>query len=328
MNQTGDNCERVPAVSIIMPTYQVSQYIASALDSVLNQTFTDYEIIVVNDGSPDTADLEEVLAPYLDRIIYIKQDNTGCAGARNTAIRNSRGRYIALLDPDDEWRSDYLAVQIGILEKDKDLDVVYPDAMIFGDLPDSGKRFMQCFPSEGEVTLESLIRARCNVMICATARREAIVRAGLFDETLGSAEDFDLWLRVLEQGGRIGYHRQLLARYRRRRESLSANPIGMYRHIVMVLDRAEARGRLSVSERQALNEQRELFRAMLRLYEGKLAFFGGDVDKALASFEQANLFFKSLKLKIAMSLLKIAPQFLLHVYNLRERLLVGPVTKS
>lgn len=312
-----------PAVSIIMPAYRVSHYIPEALKSVFAQTFTDYELIVVNDGSPDTEQLEEALAPYRDRIIYIKQENRGCAAARNTAIRASSGKFIALLDGDDEWRPDYLSVQIANLEADPTLDMLYPDALIFGETKEAGKRFMQCFPSKGEVTLESLIRAKCNVMICATIRRDAIVRAGLFDEDLGSSEDFDLWLRILEQGGRIGYHRIILARYRRRPESLSANPIGMYRHVVMVLDRAEARGRLDPEALEALREERERYRAMLRLYQGKNAFFAGDIDAAIEDLRHANRFFRSFKLVAAMFLLRIAPNLLLQVYNLRQRLLVG-----
>ena len=86
-----------------MPAYRVTEYIGAALDSVRAQTFTDYEIIVVNDGCPDTAALEQVLGPYLDRIVYLKQENRGLAGARNTAIHASRGRYLALLDADDLW---------------------------------------------------------------------------------------------------------------------------------------------------------------------------------------------------------------------------------
>jgi glycosyltransferase involved in cell wall biosynthesis len=75
-----------PAVSIIVPAFRVSEYIGAALDSVRAQTFTDYEIIVVNDGSPDTVELERALEPYRAEIIYLKQENRGLSGARNTAF--------------------------------------------------------------------------------------------------------------------------------------------------------------------------------------------------------------------------------------------------
>jgi len=316
-----------PAVSVIMPTYQVAQYIGAAIDSVLDQTFTDFEIIVVNDGSPDTDELERVLEAYRERIIYIKQENRGCSGARNTAIRAARGKYIALLDPDDVWEPDYLATQVEILESDPTIDVIYPNAAIFGDMPDSGKMFMECFPSNGEVTIESLLRQQCNVMISVTARRETILRAGMFDESLRSSEDFDLWLRILERGGRISYHRKPIARYRRRWESLSANPIGMYHHIVAVLDKAEKRGNLQPAETEALKQQRARFQAMLQLHEGKRAFFQGEIHKAIECILQANAFFRSAKLRLVLKLLRAAPHLLLRAYNLRDRFVTRTSTK-
>src|SRR5258708_8350475 len=92
-----------PAVSVVIPSYKTAEYIRECLESVFRQTFTDFEVLVVNDGSPDTPDLERAIAPFRDRIIYIEQPNAGLAGARNTAIRASRGRYVALLDSDDAW---------------------------------------------------------------------------------------------------------------------------------------------------------------------------------------------------------------------------------
>src|ERR1044071_9453875 len=103
---------RSPLVSVIVPAYDVAEFIAEALDSVLAQTFDDYEIIVINDGSPDTKDLERALAPYLSRIVYIKQENRGVSAARNTGIKAARGSLIAFLDADDTWLPNYLEVQV------------------------------------------------------------------------------------------------------------------------------------------------------------------------------------------------------------------------
>jgi glycosyltransferase involved in cell wall biosynthesis len=204
-------------VSVIIPAYNVAQYIAEALDSVFTQTFTDYEIVVINDGSPDTNELERVLEPYWERIIYVKQENRGVSGARNSGMRITNTPFIAQLDPDDVWKPNYLEVQMGIMESDPTIDVLYPNAVIFGDTPDAGKELMSLLPSSGEVTFERLLSLECNVITCVTARRESFLRAGLFDESLRSSEDFDLWLRIAKQGGRIAYHRHVLAGYRRRR---------------------------------------------------------------------------------------------------------------
>src|ERR1044072_8246586 len=90
-------------------------------------------------------------------------------------------------------------------------------------------------PSNGEVTFERLLLQECNVSNCSIARRATIMRAGLFDEALRSVWDFDLCLRVVKQGGRIVYHRQVLARYRRRSGGLTANPIWLSEHVLKVL---------------------------------------------------------------------------------------------
>jgi glycosyltransferase involved in cell wall biosynthesis len=92
-----------PAVSVIVPVYATAPYVAEALDSILAQTFTDYEILVVNDGSPDTELLETVLQRYAGRIRYLRQENAGVSVARNTALAAARGRYVAMLDSDDTW---------------------------------------------------------------------------------------------------------------------------------------------------------------------------------------------------------------------------------
>src|ERR1044071_9350958 len=92
---------KAPIVSIIMPAYRVAEYIGAALDSILAQTFKDYEIIIVNDGSPDTDKFELALEPYRKSVIYIKQENGGPSAARNVAIQRARGEFLAFLDADD-----------------------------------------------------------------------------------------------------------------------------------------------------------------------------------------------------------------------------------
>lgn len=319
--------KNAPLVSVIMPCYRVAPYIAEALDSVLAQGFKSYEIIVVNDGSPDTPEFEQALAPYLAHIVYIRQENRGCSGARNTAIRAARGKYLALLDPDDIWESNYLAVQVGLLESNPTVDVVYPNAVIFGDMPDAGRLFMDLSPSAGKVTFESLVRQRCNVMISVTARRDIVLRVGMFDEALRSAEDFDLWLRILHGGGRIAYHRQPLVRYRRRRHSLSSDPAWMCHNVLKVFRKAQQTLHLSLREQQALREQTERFQAMLDLFDGKKAFFQGEAQTAIEKLRRANEFFRSGKLRVTCLLLQVTPRLLRHAYALRDRYVLKADTK-
>ncbi len=316
-----------PKVSIIIPSYNTSHYIEETLESVFAQTYDDYEVIVINDGAPDTEALERVLEPYRDRIVYLKQENRGLSGARNTGIRAARGEYVALLDSDDAWEPHYLEVQLGILESDPTIDVLYPDALIFGDALEAGRRSMELSPSEGEVTFESLVTQRCNVRVFVTARLETVVRAGLFDESLRSSEDFDLWVRIVKQGGRIAYHRQVLARYRRHAASLSADPIWMTDHILRVFDKAERTLPLTSSERATLARERERIRATQRIVQGKKAFFEGRIPEAIQALREGNRYFRQRKMALVILLLRVMPGALQRAYLLRDRLVYGVSTR-
>lgn len=304
-----------PAVSVIMPAYGVAKYIGAAIDSVLHQTFTDYEIIVVNDGAPDTAELEVVLEPYRDHIIYIVHENRGLSEARNTAIRVARGRYLALLDPDDLWEPEYLAVQVGILENDPALDAIYPNALLFGDTFNAGKTYMEVSPSEGEVTLESLITEQCQVAIFVTARKDAVIRAGMFDPSIRISGDFDLWVRMVKQGSRISYTRRVLAQRRCRPDALSANHVGLYEDILRVLDKVRTFD-LTPSERETVEREHTKNVAVLNLYKGKKALADSNPQEAVKYFTDANDFLKSRKIAVTLNFLRFAPQLFLRLYKL------------
>lgn len=316
-----------PLVSVIVPAYNVADYIGDTLNSILAQTFTDYEIIVINDGSPDTEALEKTLAPYLSRIVYLKQENRGVSAARNNGIKTARGSLIAFLDGDDTWLPHYLETQVARIQADPTIDVLYPNVIMFGDSPEAGEEFMTMFPSNGEVTFERLLLQECNVSNCSIARRESLMRAGLFDEALRSVEDFDLWLRVIKHGGRIAYHRDVLARYRRRSGSLTANPIWLSEHVLKVLAKVRKRQDLTPSERATLENQFEHFHALLRLHQGKHAFFSGDITAAINGLTEANRFFRNRKTAITVMLLRVAPRLLLRAYDLRDRLYFRTITK-
>jgi glycosyltransferase involved in cell wall biosynthesis len=318
----GSSVHTSPTVSIIIPCYNTARFVGDTLASVFAQTRTDFEAIVVNDGSPDSEVLEQVLVPYRDRIVYLKQENRGIAGARNTGISAARCEYLAFLDSDDMWEPDYLAVQLAELERDPSIDVLYPDAVIFGDSPHAGRRSFELSPSTGEVTFERVVTQECNVRVFATARRETVLRAGLFDESLRSSEDFDLWLRVLKAGGRIAYHHKVLARYRRRDGSLSANTVWMCNHILKVLEKVESLP-LSDSERKAVVREQARWHATLQLEIGRQEFLTGNASIAADRIAEANRYFRRRKLTFVVALLRLAPRLLLRAYQTRERRLLG-----
>ena len=316
-----------PLVSVIVPAYNITKYIGDALDSIFAQTFTDYEVIVINDGSPDSEALERVLVPYLPRIVYLRQQNRGVSAARNTGILAARGELLAFLDGDDTWLPNYLQVQVSRIQADPTIDVLYPNVMIFGDSSKAGEEFMTVFPSEGEVTFESLILQTCNVSNCSIARRQTLLRAGLFDESLPSVEDFDLWLRIIKLGGRITYHRDVLACYRRRSGSLTADLIRLCEHILRVFAEVQQTIQLTPSERAIVNAQQEHYHAILKLHEGKRAFFSGDNAGAISALTEANRFLRNRKTVLTLIMLRIAPRLLLLAYDLRDRVYFKMVTK-
>lgn len=320
--------QAAPVVSIIMPAYNTAGYIKEALDSALAQTFKDYEIIVINDGSPDTEELERVLEPYQSRITYLKlEKNLGSSAARNMGLACARGRFIALLDSDDLWEPEYLEVNVGMLERDSAIDVVFPNAMLFGDTPDAGKNYIELFRIEGEITFARLVSQQCYVWGGVTARREALLNAGMFDESLVSGEDFELWLRILQRGGRIHYHRRVLAHYRKRRGSHTADPIRLYQNYLKILDKVESTTSLAPADKEAVERQRAWSHAMLRLHEGKQAFFRGDTKEAILGLTEANDYFGSRKLALTLMLLRSVPRLLLRAYDLRDRLVLRTSTK-
>lgn len=309
-----------PLVSVIIPAYRAAESIAATLDSVLAQTFKDYEIIVVNDGSPDSEELDKTLEPYRDRITYLRQENQGPGGARNTGIRKARGRYVALLDADDMWNPEHLAAQLAVLEANPSIDVVYADARIFGDVPQAGRTVMELCPSVGEVNFERLVTRQCTVHICVSVcRREALLRAGLFDPAFRGTEDIDMWLRIVRQGGRIAYQRQVLGRYRRHAGSLSSDRVSMLEGFLAVLAKAARDPLLTTRQREVLERQLVVERASLELQKGKNAFLAGDSEAAVSHLTRANAQHKSLKLAAVVMLLQVAPRFLRALYSWRDR---------
>ena len=307
-------------MSVIIPAYRAAESIAATLDSVLAQTFQDFEIIVVNDGSPDSEELEKALEPYRDRIIYVRQENQGPGGARNTGIRMARGAYVAPLDSDDMWDPEHLAAQVAVLEADPSIDMVYADARIIGDVPEAGRTVMEFCPSVGEVTFERLVTRECTVHICVSVcRREALVRAGLFDPAFRGTEDIDMWMRIARLGGRIVYQRRVLGCYRRHAGSLSSDRVSMVEGFLAVLAKAARDPGLTAAQRDAVERQVAVEQSKLELHKGRNAFLAGDAAAAVSHLRRANAQHKSLKLAAVLMLLRVAPGLLRALYQWRDR---------
>src|SRR5260370_5975782 len=202
----------------ISPANNVAFYIGEALASVFAQTFTDYEVIVINDGSPDTEELECALESYIGRTRYLKQENLGASAARNAGLRAATGEFIAFIDADHLWLPTYLAEQMNFI-REHDCDLVCADALMFGDTPNAGRTYMEWLmgtaPPAGIFTfLELLSAERSLITSGVVARRELILEVGLFDEALRNAQDFDLWFPLPPNRAPLMYHNKVLVQYR------------------------------------------------------------------------------------------------------------------
>ncbi len=301
-----------PLLSIIVPAYNVSSYIGEALNSVFIQDFKDYEVIVVDDGSTDTPQLEKVLEPYRDRINYIRQDNRGIAAARNTALRAARGELIALLDSDDVWLEGKLTPQIEFM-KSSGYDMVYADALLFGDAPwPEGTTFMDRSPSNGEVTLHGLLDNQCTPVVSSVIMRKDIVeQVGNFDEEdRNLTEDYDLWLRMARAGARIGYQKKVVAKYRYRSDSISASRIRLHEAALRVLQKTKRGMQLSASETEALDRTTQRLESIMMLERGKNLIVSGEVAAARALLAKAKETNSSWKIPAALLMLRMFPGLL------------------
>jgi glycosyltransferase involved in cell wall biosynthesis len=183
------------AVSVIVPLYNARDVIRDTIESVLAQTYCDYEIVVVDDGSSDES--AEVLHVYSKRLRYIRQPNGGVAQARNRGIAAARGRYIALLDHDDLWEPDKLAKQVAILDVRPDVGMVVTDV---AHIDRAGRSMNQLGPAyQPQHEFARLFVQGFVPTPSATLIRASILRAvGGFDEQFNSAgmDDHELWTRI------------------------------------------------------------------------------------------------------------------------------------
>jgi glycosyltransferase involved in cell wall biosynthesis len=183
----------MPRVSVIIPAFNASRFISQAIESVLDQTFTDRELIVVDDGSTD--DTASLAMKYGEKLRYIYQKNQGLSSARNTGIVKAEGEYIGFLDADDYWDREKLRHQVALLDSLPDTGVVYT-ALKVVDKDNHEIEERGCLV-RGRIFF-SLLTENCVVGSCSSAliRRECFEKAGTFDEMLSASEDWDLWLRI------------------------------------------------------------------------------------------------------------------------------------
>jgi len=303
-----------PRVTVVIPAFNVAPFIAETLDSVFAQTFRDFEVVLVNDGSTDTTELEGALAPYRSRLRYLTQGNLGAAEARNTAIRAARGELLAFLDGDDIWLPEFLQAQCDVLDREA-LDMVYSDALLFGRGPTSGKTYMTLSPSTGTPTFERLIDSSCHPITSGTlVKRACVVEAGLFDKTLVRGQDAEMWMRLAFRGAKIGYQTRVLLKYRMRGGSLSGNAVDRVQREIRVYTRILEGYDLSQGQRELIAQQLERLTAQDELEQGKRALLEGRPGLGLDHLRRANRYLRTTKLTAAIRLGTLSPGLLRLVF--------------
>lgn len=193
-----------PQVSVIIPSYNSESYINETLDSILAQTFRDFEILVVDDGSTDRT--RDIVAAYGATVRLITQQNAGVCVARNHGIKQARGQYICLVDHDDYWFPHKLSRQLEKLQQHPDVGVVcswfqYWERNSDGHFPEPSSIDLSKYPDvvseeySGWIYHQFLLDCFMQTST-ATFRREVFERCGAFDESLPFSEDWDLWIRI------------------------------------------------------------------------------------------------------------------------------------
>jgi glycosyltransferase involved in cell wall biosynthesis len=305
-------------VSVIIPAYNAAEFMGETLDSVFAQTFKQFEVIVVNDGSSDTPQLEQVLQRYPSNLRYLQQENQGAAVARNTGIRAATAEFVAFLDADDTWLPAFLESQMALLKRE-DVDLVFADALLTGNAASPGLTYMQVEPSQGEVTPESLLAVEVSVVTSTVVARKApIVEVGLFDASLRRGQDFDLWFRLSRAGARFAYQREVLGHHRIVDSGLSGGAISQLERTLSVLESVKDRYQLTASEEAALRVNRERTLRELATEVGKKKLLERDFSGALDSFNEAQKFAHIWKIQLVCLGLRIAPDIVWRIYHRRE----------
>jgi glycosyltransferase involved in cell wall biosynthesis len=220
-----------PAVSIIIPNYNHAQYIGDAINSVLNQTSSDYEIIVVDDGSHDKS--REIIDRFGGRVRAIYQQNQGLSAARNTGINAAQGKYIGVLDADDMYEPEFVSTLVSRLESQPDADGIYCGYR-FVDHLNNPLPQIEAREVPPEKLYWALVDGNFFVPESMFVRKHCYDKVGLFDTSLRALEDFDMWLRITSQF-KVIYTTKVLTRHRILPGSMSTDPTRQFQNRLSVI---------------------------------------------------------------------------------------------
>ena len=263
-NRRAVNEEAEPIVSVVIPVYNHEEYIRESVESALSQDYDNLEVIVVDDGSTDAT--PEVLKTFGSRIRYIRQKNKGTAAALNTGIRHAQGSLIAWLSSDDVFLPGMIKRQVAELNKEPSFAMVYAD---FVEIDSHGKelRVVRCpFPPVGEFAIE-LLKGNFINGSSVLIRKGCFEQVGLFDESLPTDSDGDMWFRLLKNGYEFGHIPEVLVKYRWHSSNLSHK----YKLHHYCKDRVRVRALRAFSDRELFSKKFEEEQGRFDLAYEKLA---------------------------------------------------------
>lgn len=220
----------MPTISVIIPTYNRATLLPEAIQSVLTQTYRDFELLIIDDGSTDNT--RQVIETFQDeRIRYIYRTNGGISAALNTGIRAAQGQFMARLDSDDYWLPSLLEQEVNILITHPDIHIVYTQAQSIdkhGQLLTSRIGRPERYPGQ---PLKSILCGDFRCSITSLIRMECFKQVGMFDETLKGNEDWEIGIR-LARHYRFYFIPQVLAHYRSHTQRTTAVKSAVFTEIV------------------------------------------------------------------------------------------------
>lgn len=285
-----------PFISVIIPSFNRAHVLPATIESILAQTYKDFELIIVDDGSTDNT--AEVVSRYGDAVQLIRQENKGITGARNTGLHASKGQWIALQDSDDHWEPEKLEQQVSDIEEHPGLNVYFVETILQRTHLGRDVLFFEhsgfsAHLNEGFTVIERPLYHQVKYGVawvqCTLVRREAIFDAGLYDESLTIFTDVDMFCR-LALLGKWGFNRTPLVRIQRVvgeaayvSSQRTRTPEKAYRTMARIMRKLQETAEM---------DERELETVRLKLYGalsgcGNALLAGGDVAGARDCFREA-----------------------------------------
>jgi glycosyltransferase involved in cell wall biosynthesis len=271
--------KNIPAISVIIPAYNQAMYVSEAIRSVLGQTYPDFELIVVDDGSTD--ETSQILAGFQDpRIHVIRQSNAGLSSARNTGLHESTAPLVTFLDADDYFLPNKLEVLSRYLENNLEIGLV-AGRVIYID--HTGRTLVEAEKPSSLLELPGLLFENPICVSGILLRRNWLERVGVFDESLRACEDWDLWLRLLIEGCQMAWVENLVVAYRIHPGQMTRQSDRMRKAIFAMLDKFFIRPDLD----ENLRRHKDVAYSSGWIHAAVYAYLSGEADKGANFLQEA-----------------------------------------